>query len=339
MATGSSPDEEDRTPRGVRLSDLLDRLDAEARRCYEAHAKGSPLGARTGLDVLDTAIGGYLRPGIHVLQGPAGVGKSALAQQIASTAGVPALLVSMELSPLELLLRHTARATGTPLSELKGSPSPMEPGTLLELATNAANNAPMLSLLDARMAWPPISSIEQAAIAARGEDPHVLVVIDSLHSWADGSPGGAGEYERLNEALRLCLGLAASLSAPVLVVAELSRAATFAADQSRTKARIGGNLSASAGTRKFEYAAETVFDLSREKRKTDSRGSLGRETQELICTIEKNRHGVRGAALRLIWDPSLMRISMPGQSQGPAPEEAQAPVPDEAQGLVVADWH
>ena len=43
--------------------------------------------------------------------------------------------------------------------------------------------------------------VRAAAQAVRGESGHLLIVVDSLHSWAEAAPGGANEYEGLNLAM------------------------------------------------------------------------------------------------------------------------------------------
>ena len=76
------------------LSDLLGEWAADAEAAHEAHATGTPRGPVTGFPTLDHELGGYLVPGLHVLAGEPGKGKTALALQIAATCGAPALFVT-----------------------------------------------------------------------------------------------------------------------------------------------------------------------------------------------------------------------------------------------------
>src|SRR5918996_1264990 len=73
----------------------------------------------TRIPQLDDVLGGALQPGVHVVHASPGAGKTALALQIAATCGFPALFVTCEMAPLELLRRITARVTETLLGRLK----------------------------------------------------------------------------------------------------------------------------------------------------------------------------------------------------------------------------
>ena len=64
-----------------------------------------------GLPTLDKNLGGRVAPGLSVIYGGPGIGKTAFALQTAATCGFPALYVSCEMSALELLRRIIARVT------------------------------------------------------------------------------------------------------------------------------------------------------------------------------------------------------------------------------------
>lgn len=67
---------------------------------------------KTGFPVLDEILNGGIYPGLFVLGGPPGVGKTAFSMQIADTIagqGVPVLFVSLEMSRYELVCRSIAR--------------------------------------------------------------------------------------------------------------------------------------------------------------------------------------------------------------------------------------
>ena len=75
------------------LADLIPDLEADADRRNIARKEGRLLGPVTGLKSLDRMLGGYMAPGVHVLHGDPGAGKTALALQIAASCGFPALYV------------------------------------------------------------------------------------------------------------------------------------------------------------------------------------------------------------------------------------------------------
>ena len=100
-------------PRLCRLSDLLGDWQSEAEDQRQAFIEDRPRGPVVGLKQLDDALGGVLAPGLHIVHGQPGTGKTALGLQIAARCGARSLFVSCEMAALELLRRHTARETGT----------------------------------------------------------------------------------------------------------------------------------------------------------------------------------------------------------------------------------
>ena len=265
-------------PKLSSLPELLDQLEEEDRAAYEARTAGRPLGAGTGLAGLDHLIGGYLQRGIHVVHGSPGAGKTALALQIAGDCGCPAVLVSCEMRPVELLRRHTARKTATLLGALKNGEMP--PSDSLALARRAAEEAPHLFLADATRAYADTDFLLSAAARARGsapDVPHFLLLIDSLHTWASGSPAALDEYARLAVHLTALREISQHLACAIVVVSERNR-------QSMEK----GGISAGAGHRGIEYGAETVIDL-------DTAGTPDANgEQKMLLKVAKNRHGATG---------------------------------------------
>jgi replicative DNA helicase len=278
-------------PRLTRLADLLDDWQAYAESAHDAYTNGTPRGAVTGFATLDRELGGALEPGVHVVLGAPGTGKSAFVLQAAAEAGCPALLVTCEMSPLELLRRHTARVTGTYLGRLKTGE--LSPAGSLALVKQAITAAPNLYLADATTAFARPDWIDERAQEIRGNGPHVLVVIDSVHSWAEKGPSGFSEYDLLNAALAELRGMADELAAPILVVSERNR-------MSMTK----GGLSSGAGSRKIEYGGSTVLDLQRDK--DDVLNAAGEVSVTL--RIEKNRNGAAGKTVKLCFIGALQRF-------------------------------
>ena len=277
-------------PRLWRLSDLLADLLDEAELQHAALESGTPLGPVTGLPKLDRELAGRLVPGFHVVHGNTAAGKTSFALQVAATCGAPALFVTCEMAPVELLRRVIARAAGVYLGRLKSGE--LSRAAVAEHARDALTACGPLALLDGTRAYVTPERIREHAEAWRDAQAaaHVLVVVDSLHAWAGGAPAFAdfGEYEALGAAVLDVQRMAAHLGAPVVVVTE----------RNRSSADTGG-VNAAAGSRKVEYGAETVLGLYRETTKGDdgkprpkpfdATGEVGAHV-----LIEKNRHGAGG---------------------------------------------
>ena len=296
-----APDPAGRRPRVLHLSQLLGEWEADATAAFDARTKGLLRGPITGLRGLDEALGGVLQPGLHVVHGGPGVGKTAFALQVAATCGFPALYVTAEMRPLELLRRITARVTGTYLGRLKSGE--LAPADSLAKAREAIAAVPGLALADAGEAFAAPEWLREAARAVRGDARHVLLVVDSVHSWSEAAPvPELTEYDRLNAAIAELRVLAGQLGCPVLAIAERNRASMTA-----------GGLSASAGSRKFEYTGESVLDLSAAERDAPG-GALAPATPNetpVTLTIQKNRNGAAGRRLKLVFHGALQRFTDP----------------------------
>ena len=275
--------------RFTRLATLLDEWDADAAARAEAKATGKPLGPQTGLVRLDAA----LEPGLHHVHGNAGVGKTAFALQIAASCGCPALYVTCEMRALELLRRLTARITGTFLGKFKSGE--LAPDYSSKMVREAIQAAPGLAFLDATEAPATAEQIGKLAAFCRPQPPdapHLLIVVDSLNSWAEGAYPGLPEYERLGSALADLRKIAAHFACPVLVINERNRASMKE-----------GGLNAGAGNRGIEYGAASVIDLRREKdAKPDANGEV-----TVTVSMDKNRNGPTGNPMDLKFHGALQR--------------------------------
>ncbi len=169
--------------------------------------------------------------------------------------------------------------------------------------------------MDATRTYPTPAVIRAAAEELRARYVnawgHVLVIVDSLHTWAGADPknGDASEYESLNRALGRLQALAAALDAPVLVVAERNRPSMGSAGQSAAK-----------GTARIEYSAESIVSLNRE---LDSGGEWMHDAEKYLADGEwrerpaeyhvfaklaKNRNGRTGHKVPMRFNGALARI-------------------------------
>lgn len=282
-------------PQVYRLGDLLDQWDNRADELHEARLGNRPLGVVSGLPKVDEAIGGTFQPGLHSIQGGPGVGKTAFGLQVAAQCGCPALFVTCEMAPLELLRRITARVTNTFLGKLKTGELP--PEKMKDLVRYAIETCPDLHILDCTRGHVPAFgkdplNLYDLAGVVRADNPHSLIVIDSLHSWASPTDGRSTEYETLNAAIAELIRLAAALACPVIAIAE----------RAKGQAESGG-IMAGAGTRKIAYSAESVIELD----STDKASDANME-KAVTMKLSKNRNGDTGRPVDLKFNGALMKF-------------------------------
>ena len=154
-------------PHLFRLGELLGEWENDARAAHDARVKGIARGPVTGITAIDREMGGALCPGVHIVHGQPGAGKTAFTLQVATSCGCPCLYVTCEMAPLELLRRHTARVTRTFLGRLKnGELTPLDS---LLLARRACTEAPLLAMCDATRSYASPRWMLDAALATRGE--------------------------------------------------------------------------------------------------------------------------------------------------------------------------
>lgn len=265
----------------VHFNDVMDEINDFASAAYTARQDGTPQGPVTCIKGLNDAIGGALQPGLHVVHGAPGAGKTAFCLQTAATNPFPTLYVTCEMAVRELLFRQTARVlhSSNPqkqitLGRLKNGSCTSE--QVLEYVRRGSDAAPHLSFLDATRQPVTLETIMEMAAYAKGMSPHLLIVVDSLHSWVSGNAGNMSEYEALNAGITGLRRLSHELNCPVLYIAE----------RNRSSMRTGGQ-SAGAGTRQIEYGAETVFDMALdEDMQPDEDGKVSYPIK-----IQKNRNG------------------------------------------------
>ena len=278
-------------PRLVRPRDLLPEWQTEAEAACEARRSGKPRGPITGLPTVDRELGGYVPPGLTIVHAAPGVGKTAMGLQIAAACSSPALYVTCEMATLELLRRVVARTTSTFLGKLRTGE--LAPAAMLALAERAVATARDLVLADATLAPATSEFLYTSAEVVKGPSDHVLLVVDSIHTWAESVAPESPEYDALNVGLASLRAIAARLSCPILVIAERNRLSM-----------AKGGLSAGAGTRKLEYGAEAVLDLARdEDAREDAMGEI-----DVTLKIAKNRNGPPGRKIPLKFHGALQRF-------------------------------
>lgn len=264
------------------LNELVDPLVLDNEAARHAQETGRPRGPVSDLKLLDESLGGFLANGLHILQAGPGCGKTALALQMCSDCRFPALFVTVEMPMLELFRRLVARQTGTFLQRLKTGE--LTTAEITKLAKVTAERLPLVAIMDGTKGYAAPRLILEAAQGMRGkaQADNVLVVIDSLQTWARSSGNDGSEYDLVSVHAQTAEKPAAHLAAPVVTISHRNRQSN----------KSGGGLYGGKGSGDIEYLAESVIDLERDlKNKDDSNGEV-----PISVTIWKNRHGMAGTS-------------------------------------------
>jgi replicative DNA helicase len=284
------------------LSEVLTEAE-EARQHYQA--TGDPIrGVKTGISRLDEITGG-LQPGLTILSGGPGIGKTTLALQIGADAadeGVPTLYVTFENSPGQLVLKGMGRVGDVNPKEIRRGTVPLE--QTRAAAEEWKEKARRLAFIEGRsdLSTGQIRGKARRLLARYGAD-RCLVVVDYLQLYAKASSDlsdSEGLRERVEQMGQRLRELSMRLRSPVLAISSQSRSAGYS-----------GGGSADLDTLKesgdLEYGADVVAILTEpdDRQATDPAAPVD-------LTIAKNRNGETGR-VELIFRPD--RGTMRPESQ------------------------
>jgi replicative DNA helicase len=259
-----------------------------------------PSGISTGLTPVDELTLGFKAKELWVLAARPGMGKSALALQMAvnvAESGRHAVVFSAEMTRAELSERMLTADSGVPYSLIQKRELSMAHWG--KVTDSIARLARLPLKVDDDHALTPArirSRLRRHAAALRKSHTGRLglVVIDYVQLLSDGMPSGKrdgnrnDELERISRALKL---LAGEFDVTILALAQLSRAG---ADRRPTLTDIRGSGA-------FEQDADKVLFVHRDD---DARGEA-----ELI--LGKGRNVGRGV-VSVGWQPWCVRFTEPG---------------------------
>lgn len=241
-------------------------------------------GIPTGFRDLDEMTGGFHAEDLIILAARPSVGKSALAlcleKHIAETTG-PVLMFSFEMSHMQVFQRFASMDTGIPLAAIRDHK--LQEGDLDRIVSSISRHQRLPLLVDdtPNRTVNDLRSQCQRWIAEHG--PVALVVVDYLQLM---NAGSKYQGQRVNEVSEMSRGLkllAREINAPVLALAQLSRAVEGRQD----KIPMLSDLRDSGA---IEQDADIVMFIHREEmydRETEKKGIA-----ELI--IAKQRNGQLG---------------------------------------------
>lgn len=238
-----------------------------------------------GYSALDDALGGGLiRGGLFILGARPGVGKSALALELADRIEGPVLFVSLEMGEDQLNARRINRVTGIPQRRILQ-------GRLDEAEWSSF--ASMSAKLTERQVYfndRPDMTVSRIQMLAQDIQDLQAVIVDYLGLVLPSSPGKSA-YDRVTEVSRDLKRLALRLNVPVVALCQLSRASATREDKSPqlTDLRDSGAI---------EQDADAVFLLHHLEAMPCNGTSM-----KVDLRLAKNRHGPL-ATIPFLFTPS-----------------------------------
>jgi replicative DNA helicase len=292
------------------LHQAMDRLDARMR---GEHMAG---GVETGFRKLDELTGGLHNSELSVVAARPSMGKTALAMNIAEYVarklGEPTLLVSLEMSGLELADRLLCSAAGVNGHRLRnGTISQAERQRLVRMAAEISQKPLYVDDSPSRT----VSEIAAAARRIRRREQRLgLVIIDYLQLIEPDNPSDSRQ-EQVARITRRLKGLAREANVPVLVLAQLNRQAEDSKDH---RPRLSHLRESGA----IEQDADVVMFVHREE--YYRHGSDKEQFEGLAqIIIAKQRNGPTGE-VELVWEKEHTRFRNKAADYRDAPE----PVPE-----------
>lgn len=278
----------------IPTTDLLAGIvaDAQARVERRAATGSSIMGLPTGFGRLDDLLNG-LEPGLLILAGRPGMGKTTLANLIAANVaatGVPVLYVSYENSRDNLILKHLCRLSG--IAETQVRRGLADPVVLGVQAQAFGKQAATLYYIEAT-AGTTVEAIRAQGrqLRQRHNSETMLVIVDYLQKMAP-TAGFDGLRENVGAIAAQLRDLSRELNAPVLALASLNRAGY---EEGKTPGMA--NLKESGD---IEYGADVVMLLSEGKADGPPMGN----GKPVTLGIAKNRGGEAGTDVALVFKPS-----------------------------------
>lgn len=254
---------------------MLDVALADAERAIdEARERKGPAGISTGFHSIDERLGG-LEPGtLTVIAGRPGMGKSALGWQMAISAarqGAGVLVISLEMSSLELGRRALATAARVPVAAMKYGRVSVAQGNAIVLARREMRGLP-LTIEDSAGLTATMIAARARAAKRKGLG---LVMVDHLHivrpDDADAKQGATWAVGRISGAMKR---LAKDCGVPVLLLAQLNRGVEGREDKrpGLGDLRQAGDIEQDADAVGFVYRQEYYLGNKPERKVGESPG-------------------------------------------------------------------
>ena len=270
----------------------------------------------TGLAALDRLTGGLRGGKMVVLGARPGVGKTALALQMAVHAARhtgPVLLVSLEMDAAEIVSRMVAAESGVDLQAL-------EAGELTEeQAKRASACYPAISALPIRMAQQTSTpmQVRREAMAMQNSCGLSVVVIDYLQLMRSDEKMKS-RYEEVTAISREIKLLAMDLHVPILALSQFNRQSEGGYGKKKSmptmaEAKDSGAIEQDANLFLVQYAPEEPAEEGPDWQAYHMCKANGWEWQ--VLKVEKNRQG-RTGAIPMAFDKARMNFKTIDTKEG-----------------------
>ncbi len=257
------------------------------------------LGHSTGFSELDNLTGGFQGGQLIVLAARPGVGKSALALQMAShvalTSGTTVAFLSYEMSRTELTMRMISSMAGFSVSRM----SSIGRALVEDEDTRLAEAGVRLSQIPLHIDDTPprtISGVRSLMRAFARRNEVGMVVVDYMQLMESDRRSGAMRAEEVSDISRGLKRLASELNVPVLALSQLNREV----EKRENKRPLLSDLRESGS---IEQDASTVLMLYREGREN---GKPEDNATEII--IAKQRSGPSSMAIPCEYESATTRF-------------------------------
>ncbi len=283
----------------VTLSTAADSAIDAAARAYERGA--GICGLSTGIRSIDGLIGGLEAGNLIIVGGRPGMGKSAIAVNVArnvAASGTPVAVFSLEMSAEELARRVLAAESGVSATDIRRGTLTEDGFKQIRLTRQEIGKWPLHFDVCAGLTPQQLLSKARRFVREHGVG---LVVVDYLQLMR--VPGVNGEYDRVSEASGCLKPLAVDLKIPVIALSQLSRSC----EQREDKRPLLSDL---RGSGSLEQDADYVALMYREEyylRQSEPEGNgtayenwlsrLNSCRNKAEFILAKGRHGPTGTAV------------------------------------------
>jgi len=270
-------------------ADLVDSMEAmQDFYAYREKFDNNPesMFVKTGFENMDNVLGGgMVNQGLYILAARPGVGKTTLALNIADNVAKSkksVLFISLEMSVRQITAKRIARNAGISYNALLMGELSADDYTKMAKASTVMSKLPVT--INRR----PGASVAQIESMARKVKGLKLLIVDYM-GLIHPADRRKSRYEEMTETSGALKSLSIRLGIPILCLCQLNRES----ENDKGKRPKLHHLRDSGA---IEQDADAVLLLHKPNAYASEEEKPAWESEELICYVDKNRHGNTGVA-------------------------------------------